>query len=58
MIEGDDLRLERQGDALIVHSRHIARWVGALSVGFALYAIWRIYGIGIPNQSVLALLAY
>ena len=30
MIEGDDLRLERKGDALIVHARYIARWVGAL----------------------------
>jgi hypothetical protein len=26
--------------------------------GFGLYLFWRIYGIGIPNQSVLALLAY
>jgi hypothetical protein len=58
MIEGDDLRLERQGDALILHARHIAWWVGVLVGGFALYLIWRIYGIGIPNQSVLALVAY
>jgi hypothetical protein len=58
MIEGDDLRIERQGDALIVHSRRIARWVGALLVGFALYLLMRIYGIGIVNQSGLALLAY
>jgi hypothetical protein len=58
MIEGDDLRLDRQGDALILRARHIARWVGAPLVGFALYLIWRIYGIGIPNQSWLALLAY
>jgi len=57
MIEGD-LRLERQGDALIMHSRHNARWLGALLVGFALYLIWRIYGIRIPNQSGLALLGY
>jgi hypothetical protein len=53
-----DLRLGRQGDALIVHSRHSARWLGALGGGFALYVIWRIYGIGIPKQSVLAFLAY
>jgi hypothetical protein len=26
--------------------------------GFALYFIWRIFGIGIPNQSVLALVGY
>jgi hypothetical protein len=57
MIQGD-LRLERQGDALIVHSSHNARWAGALVGGFALYFIWRIYGIGIPNQSVLAMFAY
>jgi len=57
MIQGD-LRLERQGNALIVHSRHNARWLGVLGGGFALYVIWRIYGIGIPNQSVLAFLAY
>ena len=57
MIQGD-LRLERQGDALIVHSSHNARWGGALVGGFALYFIWRIYGIGIPDQSVLALLGY
>jgi hypothetical protein len=58
MIEGNDLRLDRQGDALIVHARYIARWVGALVGGFGLYLFWRIYGIGIPNQSVLAFLAY
>jgi hypothetical protein len=29
-----------------------------LLVGFALYLIWRIYGIRIPKQSWLALLAY
>jgi hypothetical protein len=57
MIEGD-LRLERQGDALIIHSRHDARWMGAILVGFALYFIWRIYGIGIPNQSGLVVLGY
>jgi hypothetical protein len=57
VIQGD-LRLERQGNALIVHSKHNARWVGALVGGFALYLIWRIYGIGIPNQSVVALVAH
>jgi hypothetical protein len=56
IIEGDDLRLDRQGDALIVHSRHSARWVGALLGGFALFCL--IFEIRIPNQSGLALLAY
>src|SRR5215813_12704779 len=36
IIEGD-LRLERQGNALIVHSKHNARWFGALVGGFALF---------------------
>jgi hypothetical protein len=55
MIQGD-LRLERQGDALIVHSKHKARWFGALSGGAALIFlnIW----ISMPDQSGLALLAY
>jgi hypothetical protein len=53
-----DLRLERRGDALIMHSRHNARWLGALLAGFALCVIWCIYGISIPNQSGLALFAY
>jgi len=57
MIEGD-LRLERQSDALIMHSRHNARWLGALLVGFALYFIWCIYGIRPPNQNGLALVGY
>ena len=35
MIEGD-LRLMRQGSALIVHSKHNAGWLGALVGGFAL----------------------
>jgi hypothetical protein len=53
MIEGDDLRLERQGDTLVVHSKHIARWVRALLVGgFAL--IW----LRQTDQSGLALLGY
>ena len=53
-----DLRLERQGKALILHAKHNARWVGALVGGFGLYLFWRIYGIEIPNQSALALIAY
>jgi hypothetical protein len=41
MIQGD-LRLERQGNALIVHSKHNARWFGALCGSFALIflTIW------------------
>jgi hypothetical protein len=59
MIEGDDLRLECQGDALIVHSRHIASWVGALLIfGFALIWLRQIYWIMMPNQSGRALLGY
>src|SRR5262245_38387257 len=54
----NDLRLERQGKALVVHSKQNAKWVGALVGGFGIYIIWRIYGIGIPNQSVPALVAY
>jgi hypothetical protein len=53
-----DLRLERQGDALIVHAKHKGRWVGVLAGVFGLYLIWRIYGIEIPNQGVPALVAY
>jgi hypothetical protein len=53
-----DLRLERQGKALIVHAKHNARWVGALVGGFGLYLFCRIYGIEIPNQSAPALVAY
>jgi hypothetical protein len=58
MLPGADLRLERQGDALILHASNGARWLGALGGGLGLYLIWRIYGIGLPNQSWLALLAY
>jgi hypothetical protein len=59
MIAGDDLRLERQGDALIVHSRRVASWVGALSIfGFALIWLKQIYWIMMPNQSGRALLGY
>ena len=35
MIQGD-LRLDRQGNAPIVHSKHNARWLGALVGGLAL----------------------
>ena len=55
MIQGD-LRLERQGNALIVHSKHNARWVGALVGGFAL--IFLIRWISMPDQSGLPLLAH
>jgi hypothetical protein len=53
MIQGD-LCLERQGDALIVHSKHNARWLGALVGGFALFFL--IKWMSIPNQSERALL--
>src|SRR5215510_7955897 len=53
----NDLRLERQGNALIVHAKHNARWVGVLLSGFGLYVIWYIYGIEIP-KGVPALVAY
>jgi hypothetical protein len=46
----DDLRIERQGDALIVQSKH-NRWHGALGVGFALFWLTKIYGIGMPDQN-------
>jgi hypothetical protein len=49
-----DLGLERKGKTLIVHAKHNGRWVGVLVGGFGLYLVWRIYGIGIPNESVLA----
>jgi len=55
MIEGD-LRLERQGNALIVHSKHNARWFGALVGGFALFFFFR--WISMPNQGGLPLLGY
>ena len=55
MIEGD-LRLERQGNALIVHSKHNAKWFGALGGSFAL--VFLIIWISMPDQSGLALLAY
>jgi hypothetical protein len=51
MIQGD-LRLERQDNALIVHSKHNA-WFGALSGSFAL--IFLIRWISMPDQSGLAL---
>jgi hypothetical protein len=55
MIQGD-LRLERQGNALIVHSRHNARWSGALVGGFGI--IFLVQWIGLPEQSGLAVLGY
>jgi hypothetical protein len=55
MIEGD-LRLERQGNTLIVHSNHNARWFGAVgaSFGFIFLIIWT----RMPDQGGLALLSY
>ena len=44
MIQGD-LRLERQGNALIVHSSHNARWSGALVGGLGL--IFLVQWIGV-----------
>jgi hypothetical protein len=53
MIQGD-LRLERQGNALIVHSKHNA-WFGALFTLFALYFLIMWFR-NMPDQSGLALL--
>jgi hypothetical protein len=53
-----DLRLERQGDALVVRAQHNGRCVGVLAGAFGLYLIWRIHGIGIPDQNVPALVAF
>jgi hypothetical protein len=53
-----DLRLERQGDALVVHAKHRGRWVGVLVGGFGLYLIWRVYGIEMPDQGAPVLVAY
>src|SRR5215470_8798162 len=51
MIPGD-IRLERQGnDALIVHSKHNSRWIGALALIFLVPWIRNM-----PDQSGLALL--
>ena len=55
MIQGD-LRLEHQDNALIVRSKHNARWYGALGVGIAL--IFLIQWTSVPAPSGLALLAY
>jgi hypothetical protein len=54
-----DLRLERQGGALILHSKHNARWLGALLGGFALFFLIKLFSM--PTQSghtLVALLAY
>jgi hypothetical protein len=53
-----DLRLERQGDAPVLHAQHNGRWVGVRAGAFGLYLIWRIHGSGIPDQNVPALVAY
>jgi hypothetical protein len=55
MIQGD-LRLVRQGNTLIVHSKHNARWFGALLCSFALFFL--IKWISMPDQSGFALLGY
>ena len=55
MIQGD-LRLVRQGNTLIVHSKHNARWFGALLCCFALFFL--IKWISMPDQSGFALLGY
>src|SRR5262249_13605412 len=54
----NDLRLERQGNALVVHAKHNARWVGVLLSGFGLCVTWYIYGIEIANHGVPALVTY
>jgi hypothetical protein len=57
MIEGD-LRLERQGNALIVHSKHNARWFGALvgSVVLIMLIRWISSWISMSDPSGPALL--
>jgi hypothetical protein len=52
----DDLRLERQGDALIVHSKH-NRWHGALGSASRSFGSQRSTGLGCPIRIGLALLA-
>ena len=51
-----DLRLERQGNALILHSKHNARWLGALVGGFALFVLFKLFNV--PDQSGFGLLVY
>jgi uncharacterized integral membrane protein len=51
-----DLRLERQGNALVLHSKHNARWLGALVGGFALFLLFKLFNV--PDQSGFGLLVY
>jgi len=51
-----DLRLERQGNALILQSKHNARWLGALVGGFALFFLFKLFNV--PDQSGFGLLVY
>jgi hypothetical protein len=55
MIQGD-LRLERQGNALILKSKHNARWLGVLVGGFALFVLFKLFNV--PAQSGFGLLVY
>jgi hypothetical protein len=52
VIQGN-LRLEHQDDALIVHSKHNARWLGALTGSFALFFLIKLFSI--PGQSGVGL---
>ena len=51
-----DLRLVRQGNALILQSKHNARWLGALVMGFALFFLFKLFNV--PDQSGFGLLVY
>jgi len=51
-----DLRLERQGNALILQSKHNARWLSALVGGFALFFLFKLFSV--PDQSGFGLLVY
>jgi len=51
-----DLRLERQGNALILQSKHNARWLSALVGGFALFFLFKLFNV--PDQSGFGLLVY
>ena len=47
-----DLHLERQGNGLILQSKHNARWSSALVGGFALFALFKLFNV--PAQSTVA----
>lgn len=58
MTTGDNPRLERQGDALILHLRG-ASWVAALlTSGFALIWLYQSYSAMMANQSERAFLGH